>query len=55
MPFNKPPTTIAAQIALLKARGLEIDDDDLASWWLTNVSYYRLGGYWWSLQLDKIR
>lgn len=54
MPFPKPPTTTGAQIALLKHRGLQVIDENEVEKWLTNVSYYRLGGYFWPLQQDKI-
>jgi len=40
---------------LLRSRGLVIQDDNKVERWLTNVSYYRLGGYFWPLQSDKVR
>ncbi|MGQ4509474.1 Abi family protein [Dermabacteraceae bacterium P13147] len=42
----KSATTVAEQIALLRSRGLEVDDE-LACQWLMNVSYYRLSAYWY--------
>lgn len=51
--FIKGPTSIPEQINLLKSRGLTIDDEDLAFHYLSHVSYYRLGEYWYSLQSDK--
>ena len=39
----KPGTTISDQISILQSRGMSIDTD-LATQWLTNVSYYRLSG-----------
>lgn len=41
----KPGTTISDQISILQSRGMSIDTD-LATQWLTNVSYYRLSAYW---------
>ena len=54
MIYTKEPTSIAEQIAQLKQRGLTIDDENLASHYLNNISYYRLAGYWWPMQDDKI-
>ena len=54
MEYNKAKITIAAQIQLLKQRGLIIEDEAEAEHFLNNVSYYRLAGYWWPFQQDKI-
>lgn len=51
--FNKPPTTIQQQIDLLKNRGLTITNETLAAAYLSNISYYRLGEYWYVMQSDK--
>ncbi|WP_373492971.1 Abi family protein, partial [Aquiflexum sp.] len=51
--FEKKPTTIEEQIALLKSRGLEISSDSEATHFLAHISYYRLGEYWYSMQSDK--
>ena len=40
----KAATTVAQQIALLRSRGLDVDEG-LACQWLANVSYYRLSAY----------
>lgn len=45
MHFNKPPTTIDEQIALLIERGMQ-GDDALMRRWLETVGYYRLSAYW---------
>ena len=37
----------------MKHRGLIINNEDLAFHVLTNISYYRLAGYWWPMQTDK--
>lgn len=53
MLYNKQVTTIDDQIIQLKARGLQIFDDSVARHYLSNISYYRLAGYWWPMQADK--
>lgn len=45
MYFNKPPTTIDDQIALLLERGMQ-GDQSLMRRWLETVGYYRLRAYW---------
>lgn len=44
-PFLKPALSLEDQIALLKARGLQVDDDAVARRYLEYISYYRLSGY----------
>ena len=51
---NKPPRTIQEQIDLLKSRGMVFQDESKAPHYLKNISYYRLKGYWWEMQSDKI-
>jgi abortive infection bacteriophage resistance protein len=51
--YAKPTITIAQQISILKQRGLVINDESLAAHFLSNISYYRLAGYWWPMQTDK--
>lgn len=51
--FEKKPTTIEEQIALLKHRGLQIESEEEAAHYLSHISYYRLGEYWHSMQADK--
>lgn len=53
MIYSKETYTIDQQIEQLKKRGLTITDDALAAHFLQNISYYRLAGYWWSMQADK--
>lgn len=50
--FTKPPLSISDQIRLLQTRGLKITDESFATHCLENISYYRLGGYWYVLQSD---
>lgn len=49
---NKPSLTIAAQITLLKNRGMLFRNEADATHFLSNISYYRLKGYWWDMQSD---
>ena len=41
----RPGTTISDQISILQSHGMSVDTD-LATQWLTNVSYCRLSAYW---------
>lgn len=43
-------TTIDDQIALLKQRGMMIDDEQKAKEVLLDVGYYRLGFYWFPFE-----
>lgn len=54
MIYKKVPLSIEDQITQLESRGLEIKNKDLARKYFINVGYYRLSGYWWSMQSDKI-
>lgn len=51
---NKESRSIQEQIELLKQRGMIIKDEDFACLHLRNISYYRLKGYWWDMQQDKV-
>lgn len=51
--FKKIATTIPQQIELLKERGLIITKNDKAEKYLSHISYYRLGEYWYVMQQDK--
>jgi abortive infection bacteriophage resistance protein len=52
--FNKKAFTIKEQIAQLQKRGLQIPNPALAERYLANISYYRLGEYWYVMQQDKV-
>jgi abortive infection bacteriophage resistance protein len=54
MIYKKAATTFDKQIEQLKSRGLVIADEALAKHYLQNISYYRLAGYWWPMQADKV-
>jgi len=51
---TKPARTIAEQIAILKSRGMLFRDETKAVHYLKNISYYRLKGYWWDAQTDRV-
>lgn len=46
----KNPTTVDEQIALMRTRGMKVNES-LARQWLFSVSYYRLSGYWYSYRV----
>lgn len=52
--MNKQPKNISEQIQLLKSRGLLFKNEVAAINILSNISYYRLKGYWWEMQEDPI-
>lgn len=52
--MNKRPKTIEEQIQLLQSRNMSFQDITKAPHFLANISYYRLKGYWWEMQDDKI-
>lgn len=52
--MTKQPKTIQEQINLLRERNMSFADIAQASDFLSNISYYRLKGYWWEMQNDKI-
>jgi len=54
MLYNKLATTIPQQIDQLQRRGLAISDKAKAAHYLANIGYYRLSGYWWPMQADKV-
>jgi len=54
MPVNKVSRTITEQIALLKSRGMLMKDEQTAAFYLGHISYFRLKGYWWDMQTDRI-
>jgi len=53
--FKKEAITIQDQIEQLKERGLIIKETDNAEHYLSQISYYRLAGYWWPMQKDKVK
>ncbi len=51
--YNKPPLSFAAQLQLLKNRGLTVNDDAKALNYLQQISYYRLSAYYLPYQQVK--
>ncbi len=47
MPTHKPWKSIEEQIAIIRGRGMVIDDKAQAEHFLRRVGYYRLSGYWY--------
>jgi abortive infection bacteriophage resistance protein len=50
----KDPKTIQEQLDLLQERGMAFRDLRNAPHFLANISYYRLKGYWWETQSNKV-
>ena len=53
MRYNKQPISINDQIAILKGRGLIFDDEQNAHSVLENISYFRLAGYWRTMEQNS--
>lgn len=51
--FEKKALTLEEQVAQLQERGLQIKHPRIAEKYLINISYYRLGEYWYVMQSDK--
>ena len=51
---GKNPRAIQDQIQLLQSRDMLFRDVSNAPHFLANISYYRLKGYWWEMQDDKV-
>lgn len=51
--FAKPSLNFDQQIAHLRAKGMTIQDEDRARYWLAHVSYYRLSAYWLYFERPK--
>ncbi|WP_233861253.1 Abi family protein [Tenacibaculum piscium] len=51
--FTKKALTVSQQVAQLQERGLVIKHPRIAEKYLLNISYYRLGEYWYVMQSDK--
>ncbi|MDD4991170.1 MAG: Abi family protein [Paludibacter sp.] len=52
--FEKRAFSIQEQIDQLNQRGLQVQETDNAVHLLSHISYYRLAGYWWPMQEDKM-
>lgn len=53
MRYTKQALSLAEQIDILRQRGLLIDDEALCLNALSNISYFRLAGYWRPFEQDK--
>jgi len=53
VPYSKLVLSYTDQLAQLKVRGLQVEDDAKAFHLLEVISYYRLSGYWYPLLADK--
>ena len=53
MRYNKQPTDITTQLAILKQRGLIVSDEDTALKQLASISYFRLASYWKIFETDE--
>jgi len=51
-PFTKPALTYQQQIELLRRRGMEVENDEQAAFYLRHLNYYRLGAYWLPFEAD---
>lgn len=54
MKYSKQPIDYNQQIAVLKQRGLIIDDENAALGQLHIISYFRLASYWKPMEQDKV-
>jgi abortive infection bacteriophage resistance protein len=50
--YTKPALSYEQQIELLKSRGMTIENEELAKFYLKNINYYRLRAYWLSFEED---
>lgn len=48
--YPKPWLSLEDQLAQLKARGMAVDDEVKARYYLDRVGYYRLSGYWFAFR-----
>lgn len=55
MRYNKPAITVNDQLRQIKRRGMGISSHAEAKHYLRSVGYYRLEGYWWTMQRDAVR
>jgi len=52
--YSKPFLSVAKQVALLKQRGLQIDDENFAEECLSRNGYYRLSAYWYPFRTQGV-
>ena len=51
-PFTKPPTDYSQQVSILKQRGMVVENDDEAIFYLKHLNYYRLAAYWRHFEIE---
>ena len=54
MRFSKPPLTVAAQIQLLRGRGMLMADVNRTERVLEHINYYRLRAYWLPFETTRL-
>jgi abortive infection bacteriophage resistance protein len=52
--YTKPYLSVSRQIALLRARGLDVPDDPKAEEYLSRIGYYRLSAYWYPFRAAPV-
>lgn len=52
--FGKPATHYSQQVALLRQRGMVIDEPQVAEFYLQHINYYRLAAYWLPFEADHV-
>lgn len=50
--YTKPYLPVTDQIALLRGRGMLIEDEDKAGEYLSRLGYYRLSAYWYPFRVN---
>ncbi len=53
MKYTKKTTDLTTQLAILRHRGLIINDEGMALRQLASISYFRLASYWKTFELDE--
>jgi abortive infection bacteriophage resistance protein len=51
-PFDKSPKTYRQQIEILRQRGMQVNDNKAAEFYLKHLNYYRLAAYWLPFEAD---
>ena len=51
-PYSKPFLELSQQVQLLRERGMQIEDEARAEFYLGQINYYRLAAYWLPFELD---
>ena len=53
MTYDRPWKSFEEQLALLRERGMGVDDEATALRWLQRVGYYRLSAYWYPFRVFR--